>query len=195
VPILLKPFSVLRAVALATLAVSFSQVAPGQDLATLARKEKERRAKVAKPVKVLTEDDGKEAGAKGAGSVTTLPGEAAPSPSPSAEQPAPGQAGGDVDAQKAAWKARATSARSAVAEAEKRLAQMERDLAALRSDMTPLTAAEAQDPMRLQKRDARVVEMNKQIAAQKTAIVEAKKALAAFEDEARRSGVPAGWFR
>jgi len=42
-------------------AVFLSSMVQAQDLATVAKKEKERRAKVAKPVKVLTEEDGKEA--------------------------------------------------------------------------------------------------------------------------------------
>lgn len=178
--------------ALALLGVLLASTIQAQDLATLARKEKERRAKVTKPVKVLTEDDGKDASAKGVGSVTSL--------EPQAGSSAPAAAGAaasttDPDAQRSAWKARADRARNAVTTAEMTLAQMERDVAAFRSDMAPVSAAEAQDPMRLQKRDARVFEMNKQIEAQKIAVTEAKKALAAFEEEARRAGVPAGWLR
>ena len=162
-----------------------------QDLVTLARKEKERRAKVTKPVKVLTEDDGKEAGVKGTGSVTALPD--APS---TAEVQTERQGRGDsAEGQQADWKKRADAARAAVTNAEKALAQMERDVATYRSDMAPVSAADAQDPMRLQKRDARIFEMNKQIEAQKAAIVAARKSLADFEDEARRAGVPAGWLR
>ena len=163
-----------------------------QDLVALAKKEKERRAKVAKPTKVLTEDDGKEAGAKGAGSVTALPGEGAVAAPDSSERASVANA---AEAEQASWKARAASMREAVVTAEKTLAQMERDLAAYRSDMAPVSAAEAQDPMRLQKRDARIFELNKQIEAQKIAVTDAKKALVAFEDEARRAGVPAGWLR
>lgn len=193
-PTLLTPSPVLRGLALVALAACLSQFAQAQDLAALARKEKERRAKVTKPAKVLTEDDGKEAGAKGAGSVTALGGEAPPAAA-SAERPTTDQSPAAMDAQRAAWKERATAARAAVTDAEKRLAQLERDASALRSDVAPLTAAEAQDPMRLQKRESRIAEMNKQIEAQKAALAEAKTALSAFEDEARRSGVPAGWLR
>jgi len=162
-----------------------------QDLASVAKKEKERRAKVAKPAKVLTEDDGKEAGVKGTGSVTALPGEGAAAPD-SSERASAAYA---TDAERVSWKARADAARQAVATAEKTLAQLERAVASFRSDMAPVSAADAMDPMRLQKRDAKIFEMNKQVEAQKVAVTEAKKALAAFEDEARRSGVPAGWLR
>ncbi|HQZ17318.1 MAG TPA: hypothetical protein PLD86_10640, partial [Vicinamibacteria bacterium] len=85
--------------------------------------------------------------------------------------------------------------REAVVTAEKALAQMEREVAAFRSDMAPVSAADAQDPMRLQKRDARIFELNKQIEAQKIALADAKKAVVTFEEEARRAGVPAGWLR
>jgi hypothetical protein len=162
-----------------------------QDLAAVAKKEKERRAKVTKPAKVLTEDDGKEAGAKGTGSVTALPGEGAAAPS-SSERASAAMA---ADAQEASWKSRAVAVRQAVVTAEQKLAQMEKDVAAYRSDMAPVSAADAMDPMRLQKRDARIFEMNKQVEAQKVAVADAKKALTAFEDEARRAGVPAGWLR
>ncbi len=168
-----------------------SSLAQADDLVALARKEKERRARIAKPVKVFTEEDGKGAAARGSGSVTTLAG-GSPSPDQANRQAA---AGDSTDAQRAAWKQRADRARGAVASAEKMLEQMERDLAALRSDLTPLSAADAQDPMRLQKREVRIVEMNKQIQAQKAAIAEARQALSAFEDEARRNSVPAGWLR
>jgi hypothetical protein len=169
----------------------FPALAQTQDLAALARKEKDRRAKVAKPVKVLTEDDGKEAGVKGTGSVTALPDASSSAPAPTERQ------GGNesAEAQQGVWKKRADAARAAVANAEKTLAQMEKDLAALRSDMTPLSASDAQDPMRLQKRDQRIFEMNKQIEAQKASVGAAKKAVVDLEDEARRAGVPSGWLR
>ena len=165
-------------------------MAEAQDLAAVARKEKDRRAKVTKPAKVLTEEDGKEASAKGAGSVTSLESQAG-----SSAQATGGAGTTDPDAQRSAWKARADSTRNVVTTAENTLAQMERDLAALRSDMSPVTAADAMDPMRLQKRDASIYKLNKDIEVQKAALAEAKKAVAALEDEARRRGVPAGWLR
>lgn len=184
--------SQLRVALLVAVALALPALAPSQDLVALAKKEKERRAKVAKPTKVLTEDDGKEAGAKGAGSVTALAGEGAVAAPDSSERASAANA---AEAEQASWKARAAGMREAVVAAEKKLAQMERDAAAYRSDMAPVSAAEAQDPMRLQKRDARIFELNKQIEAQKIAVADAKKALVTFEDEARRAGVPAGWLR
>jgi hypothetical protein len=171
------------------LAASFVQA---QDLAAMARKEKARRAKVTKPVKVLTEEDGKEASNKGVGSVTALAEGAGGASSVPTE---PVTASAPDASQKASWKERADAARQAVVTAEKDLAQMERDLAVYRSDMTPVSAADAQDPMRLQNREARIHSLIQQIEAQKVALADTKKALVAFEDEARRSGIPAGWLR
>ena len=183
-----------RRIALALLAVFLPLLAQAQDLASLAKREKERRARVAKPVKVLTEDDGKEATARGAGSVTSLEGGGG-GVAPSPELSPTSQAKPDVEAQKAPWKARATGARDVVTNAEKALAKMESDLEEYRSDLTLVSAADALDPMRLQKREARMVQMNKEIAAQRAAVADARRALAAFEQEARRAGVPAGWLR
>jgi len=178
-----------RPFALALLGVSLTSLAGAQDLAAMARKEKERRAKVTKPVKVLTEEDGKKASADGVGSVTSLEGGSiTPAPGGATTTTAP-------DAQRSAWKARMDAANRGVVTAEATLAQMERDLAALRSDMSPVTAADAMDPMRLQKRDQLIYKLNNEITAQRTAVAEAKKAVTAVEDEARRSGVPAGWLR
>jgi hypothetical protein len=180
-----------RPFALALLGVFVASMSQAQDLAAIAKKEKDRRAKVAKPTKVLTEEDGKEATAKGVGSVTALEntgGAAAVAGSGAATTT-------DPDAQQAAWKARMDNARNGVTAAETKLAQMEKDLAALRSDMSPVSAADAMDPMRLQKRDQLIFKLNKDIEAQKAAVVQAKKVVADVEDGARKSGVPAGWLR
>lgn len=156
-----------------------------QDLAALARKEKARRAALNKPAKVYTEADrGEGAPAKEA---TSSPAESAP--------PARAARPESTAGLEASWRTRALRVRQALAAAETTLAKMEKDFATFRSDLTQVSAAEAQDPLRLQKRDQKIAEMNKQIEAQKAAVSEARKAIANFEDEARRAGVPAGWLR
>jgi hypothetical protein len=161
-----------------------------QDLAAVARKEKERRAKVAKPAKVLTENEVKE----GQGSVTvTVAGTA--EDAPSAASPASPPAVSAEEASRASWKARALAARQAVLSAESGLKSLEDLVTTLRADLAPLTAQEAQDPLRIQKRDARIAETNQAIEKQKIAIADAKKALVAFEQEARDNRVPPGWLR
>jgi chromosome segregation ATPase len=161
-----------------------------QDLAALARKERARRAKITKPVKVLTEEDGRATAEKGVGSVTTIEGTAT-----SAGSTPPQSNAASREAERAAWKARAISVAAQVDAAEARLEQLEQELAEYRSDRKVLTAAEAQDPMRLQKRESTMADMNKAIELQKTIIADARKSVAVFEEEARRSGVPPGWLR
>jgi hypothetical protein len=176
----------VNGLAITALALLFSSLVQS-DLAELARKEKERRAKLAKPTKVLTEKDGQDAAAKGTGSVTALGGAPADASSTTPST--------STEVQQASWKQRAEQARAAVASAQSQLAKMESDLTKFRSDLTPVSAAEAQDPLRIQKREARAAEMAKEVEAQKAKVVAAQKALAALEDQARREGVPAGWLR
>jgi DNA repair exonuclease SbcCD ATPase subunit len=154
------------------------------DLAALARKEKERRAKLGKATTVYTEADGKTASG---GSVTTLP-----PPTASAPISSPGQ---PVEEQKATWKAKADAARAEIAAAEDRLQEMELEYAAYREDMAEVPAAEIQDPMRLQKREARMVEMRAGLEQQRRIVANAKKSLSVLEDAARTAGVPPGWLR
>lgn len=163
----------------------FAAALPADDLAALARKEKARRAALAKPARVYTESD------RGAGA----PAKDATPPSAATPTPARPAAPESTAGLEASWRTRALRVREALAVAEKTLAQLEKDFATFRSDLTQVSAAEAQDPLRLQKRDQKIAEMNKQIEAQKAAVSEARKAIANFEDEARRAGVPAGWLR
>lgn len=156
------------------------------DLAALARKEKARRAALTKPAKVYTETDRGE----GAPAKPSSPDPAA-SATPARTVAVPESTAG----LEASWRTRAQRVREALAAAEKALAQMEKEFVTFRSDLTQVSAAEAQDPLRLQKRDQKIAEMNKQIEAQKAAVSEARKAIVNFEDEARRAGVPAGWLR
>jgi chromosome segregation ATPase len=159
-----------------------------QSLADAAKKEKARRAKIASPGKVLTEED---AAAK-VGSVTAV--EAAQPPSASRME-GEGQPEDALAKPQAVWKGRAEGVRGALVSAQKALDEAQRAESAFRSDVAPLSAADAQDPMRLQKREARLAEMNKQIEVLKAAVAAARANITALEDEARRAGVPAGWLR
>lgn len=153
------------------------------DLAALARKEKARRAKVTAPGRVLTEADAK----SGTTTAETAPAAAA--------TPAPVTVRDSTEGARASWKARADAARAAIATAEKALEQQEREAVTYRSDLTQVSAADAQDPLRLQKREAKIAEMYKLVETRKAAVAAARAALVALEDEARRAGVPPGWLR
>jgi hypothetical protein len=155
------------------------------DLATLAKKEKERRAKLAKPGRVYTEEDGK---TTGTGTVTTLPGTPAPP-----ETPPP--AGPSKEDQKAIWKARAEAARTEIAASQARLADLKREYAEYDSDIAEVPAAELLDPMRRQNRETRMVEMRAQIEQQRQIVTDAQKSLSVLETEARKNGIPPGWLR
>lgn len=184
-------FPAILSIVLLLCASGGSALAQDQDLVALAKKERARRAKIAKPSKVLTEEDGKAALESGAGSLTTV--EKADITSTPQSTP---QEGADSQAnEEAAWRTRATSVRSAVTTAESTLQGLEKELATVSADVAPLSAAEAQDPLRLQKKTQRIAELNQQIAAQKEAVAEARRAVAAFEEEARSNGVPPGWLR
>lgn len=156
------------------------------DLAALARKERERRAKIAKPAPVMTEGDAREAAAAGKGSVIAVEG---------VEPPAQELAPTSIAAREADWRRRAELARSAVTAAERRLVQMEAELVAFSSDLAPLSAAEALDPLRLQTRGARIAEMRKNVEAQKAVVETARNSLVALQERARQEGVPPGWLR
>lgn len=171
----------------ATLILLVLLASPGwtDDLAALAKKEKERRAKLAKPAPVFTEVDGKTGSG---GSVTTLPAPVTPAAPASAPGPS-------IDEQKATWKARADAARNEISAAQGRLELLEQEYAAYREDMAEVPAAELQDPMRLQKREARMVEMRAGLDQQRLILANAKKSLSVLEDAARAAGVPPGWLR
>ena len=115
---------------------------------------------------------------------------AAPAPE-AADTPSP-QSSADP---RTTWNARAAELRTALASAQKALEDAQRAEAAFRSDVAPLSAADAQDPMRRQTREARLAEMNQQIEVLKAAGAAARANITALEDEARRAGVPSGWLR
>jgi len=167
-----------------------SSVLQADDLAALARKEKERRAKIAKPAKVLTQGDAKET----TGSVT-VPLAISSEGTATSSREGESREAESPEVRKSAWKARADHARAEVAAAEEKLVALEREFATFQADLAPLSAAEAQDPMRLQNRATRLEELKKAVLTQKAAFAEAKKAISTLEDEARKKGVPPGWLR
>lgn len=180
----------------ALLASGWVSMAGAQDLAALARKEKARRAAVPKPARVLTEEDVRATAPDAPSPTPDADAELTPVPaastieSPFGETPAVRE-----EREKRQWKERAEVARDAVVQAEARLAQMEKDFVTLRSDLTQVSAAEAQDPMRLQKREQKIAESYEAIEAHKRVLAEARKAWTQLQEDARRKGVPPGWLR
>jgi hypothetical protein len=158
------------------------------DLAALAKKEKDRRAKVKQPAQVLTEENGKEAAARGTALITVIPEVAAPPPTAAPSQPS-------TKPDRASWKARADATRANIAATEQAVKTAETELAAFRADTTPVAGDDLMDPLRPQKREARIAEMTADLEAKKASVVSARKAMTELEEEARRAGVPPGWLR
>jgi len=179
----------------ALLVTGLVPMAGGQDLAALARKEKARRAAVPKPARVLTEEDVRATAPDAPSPTPTTGSEPATASTPSVEPPSSEALAAREEQERGQWKERAEAVRDAIKQAEARLSLLEKEFVALRSDLTQVSAAEAQDPMRLQKRDQKIAESYQAIEAQKRAVADARKALTQLEEDARRKGVPPGWIR
>lgn len=174
-------------VALVQLLAVSSSAALSPDLVELARKEKARRAALTESAKVYTEAD------RGQGAPSRqAPPARTPAESRAPEPPPPPFSTAGIEG---SWRSRALRVREALAAAERTLEEKEREFITFRSDLTLVSAAEAQDPLRLQKRDQRIFEMTRQIEAQKATVAEARQAVSNLEDEARRANMPAGWVR
>lgn len=161
-----------------------------QSLGEVAAKEKEKREqehkakdKNAPPPKVYTEADLKKDGAKKKGGASPSPSAGAtPAPSSDAE-------GARRAAEETQWRAQARQFRGAVATTQKRIDDLEQQTARLAG--TVLQSTDTYQIIRLredQQKLARSLDDAKQALAQQ------KKDLEAFEDRARRAGIPPAWI-
>lgn len=176
--------------------------AQGQSLADVARQEAERRKAIAVPGKVYTNDSLRTE------SQPSTPPAAAPVPSdPPAETPAAPAAGAPATTPEGATPGGATGPASAppteadwrrkVAAARDSLARLQTFSEALQSRINALTAdfVNRDDPAQ---RSVVAANREKSLAELERVtqeIAEQQKALTALQDEARRTGVPAGWVR
>jgi type IV secretory pathway VirB10-like protein len=194
----------------ALLASTFAPLARGQSLAEFARKERARRAKESKAVKVYTNDN-----IPHVASITpTAPAETAPAaaPAPIAEPSAPGmpppspeakpeepKAEAKPEAEKEAeskektqdyWQAKFKAAREAVAQAEEqaKLSSDETNLLQMRvtRELDPQTKSQLQAQLDAQQATAK---------DQQAALDDAKKALDDLEQEFKASGAPEDWSK
>ncbi len=178
----------------ASMLLAGSSLAPlaAQSLAELARQEEERRKSIAQPAKVITNKD-------------LAPAPAAPEPGPPAADAgkAAAKPGADAEAPKAPEPGAAPAVRDQAYWSGRLSAlqvQLDRDQVyadALQTRINALTTdfVNRDDPAQ---RD--VIERDRQKALAEldrlTRAVEAdRKALADFQEEARRAGVPPGWLR
>lgn len=174
--------------------------AAGQSLADVARQEAERRKTIAVPGKVYTNDS-----LRAEPQPSTSPA-AAPAPSaPPAETPAAPAAGAPATTPEGAASTPGAAAtppteadwRKKVAAARDSLARLQTFSEALQSRINALTAdfVNRDDPAQ---RSVVAADREKALAELERVrqdIAQQQKALTALQDEARRTGVPAGWVR
>jgi hypothetical protein len=166
----------------------YAASAAAQSLADVARKEEERRKAIGEPAKVITNKDLTPTPAPPPGTPAT-----ASTPKPagaSADKDAKDKDGKDAPKDEAYWKGRQKQLQD----------QLERDTTfadALQSKINALTTdfAARDDPaQRAQIERDRQKAINDQNRLKK-AVEDDKKAIADFQEEARRAGVPPGWLR
>ena len=180
--------------------LAFGPAASGQSLGEAARKEKERRQKAGPTGPAFTDDDLRgyaEGGAAAKG------GAGAPDKSAAGEKASADKAtkegtarGGGGAGDEAYWRARAKAARAAVAAAQARVAQAEAAAQATPAGIRqpqPGDALTQVPPPLVTDADHRAAEAA--LAAARSDLEAAKKALADLEEEARRKGALPGWLR
>jgi hypothetical protein len=193
----------LSSVAAAVLIVaSGSVLVRAQSLAEVARKEEERRKAVTEPAKVYTNKDLRPAPPGSAPAAADAKG------SKDAAKDAKDTADKDVkDAKDAAGKDGAASKDSGArdqkywADKMKSLReQLERDKTFADAIQTKINALTTDFVNRDDPAQKRVIELDRQkalaeLARLNKAVIDDTKAIADFEEEARRAGVPPGWLR
>jgi hypothetical protein len=159
-----------------------------QSLADLAKKEEERRKAVAQPAKVYTTKD-----------LTPAPPGSTPPPPPATKDAADGTkdaAAKDADASKEPvkdqkyWSEKMKTLRD----------QLDRDKTfadAIQNKINSLTTdfVNRDDPVQKQKIEADRQKALAELARLNKAVIDGTKAVADFEEAARRAGVPPGWLR
>jgi hypothetical protein len=184
--------NMMRVIAAALLSIGLVDVAAGQSLGDVARKEAERKKAVKSTGKVYTNDTLKPAPQPSGAAADSSTQAAEPTASaPSTPEPAPSdtaKASGKGD--ESSWRKRMSEAREALARSETFAAALQNQLNSLATDFV-----NRDDPVQRSaiaaNRDKVAAELDrvkKEIAAQ-------TKAIAAIQEEARRAGVPAGWVR
>ena len=175
--------------------LAISAAASAQTLGDVARQEEARRKAVKAPAKVYTNDSLRADPSSPPPAVAGAPGSAgssAPGASQQAATPAPAPEAGAKDSAKdeAFWKKRMAAARDAVERAKIFAEALQTRINSLSNDW-----AARDDPYQRAKigadRDKALAELGR---VQKE-VLDGTKAIAAIQEEARKTGVPAGWVR
>jgi hypothetical protein len=167
--------------------------ARAQSLADVAKKEEERRKNSPEPTKVYTNKDLK---AVPAGSPAAPPAEAAPAPGGAGQA-----AGGDAKAAKgkddkepvkdqAYWAGKQKTLQDQLSQDEAYAEAMQTRINSLTTDFV-----NRDDPAQRAKIDKDRIKALADLDRLKKAIADDTKALATFQEDARRAGIPPGWLR
>ncbi len=175
--------------------LAISAAASAQTLGDVARQEEARRKAVKAPAKVYTNDSLRADPSSPPPAVAGTPGSAgssAPGASQQAATPASAPEAGAKDSAKdeASWKKRMADARDALDRAKIFAEALQTRINSLSNDW-----AARDDPYQRAKigadRDKALAELGR---VQKE-VLDGTKAIAAIQEEARKTGVPAGWVR
>ena len=164
-------------------------------LADVAKQEQERRKNIKAPSKVLTNKD-----LTPVPVVTPAPAPAADASAPAAADPdkpapAPAPAEGEKKAEEPAkdqayWSKRYTELQSTVSRNESFAVALQSRINALANEYTNQGDGVQQNAIAVERQKA-IADLNRLTKE----IADGKKAIADFQEEARRSGVPPGWLR
>lgn len=167
-----------------------------QSLGDVARQEQERRKTVAKPGKVYTNDTLRPTPTPvSPASAATPPAAETPSSEPSqgqtpASAPAPAQAADTTRKDEAYWKGRIQAERDALDRAKVLFDALQSRVNGLQADFTNRDDPAARAVIANERQRA-LLELDRT----KLEVANRTKAIAAIQEEARRAGVPAAWYR
>jgi hypothetical protein len=166
-----------------------------QSLGDAARREREKRTR--RPpanAKVYTDDDLKKPDEPGGEKKASRESASRETSAVSASQESSASETGEGSSagREMVWRQGARQRRDAIASAEARISEIESRLGALMNDRDPVGLM---DPSRLQTIEARKAAARQELEQAKAALAEARNALADFQEQARRQGIPPGWLR
>jgi hypothetical protein len=185
------PYRSCRLCVVVVAAVAWSAAASAQSLAEIARKEKDRRTKVASPAKVYTNADLK--------NLPPLPDPPPPPPppagAPGVNEPLPASGAAKPEPDKEAkgetyWRGRISAVRAALEQAELTHSALQNRVDMLATDFVNRDDP-AQKAVIAQERQQALVGFEKA----RLEIQRLKKEISDIETEARRANVPPGWLR
>jgi hypothetical protein len=192
--IALRVRSIVAAAVCAAIAGLAATPVRAQSLADLARKEEERRQKTPEPAKVYTNKD-----LKGGGEPASPPAAQAPAPAATApkdgtdakaKDAAPGDKEKDPSKDPAYWSGKLKTLQQKLEQDETFADAMQTKINALTTD-----AINRDDPIQRGKLERDRVKAIADLAKLTKDIADDKKAIADFQELARRSGIPPGWLR